>query len=92
MKSSPTACEQTKGNIHVCAFCPIISTYSLQVVMWKFQLSLIHFLKLFGFAEFLTPTPGDFHLFCGGSLDIFWNYYTLLYNYAFLNKTECMFL
>ena len=67
IKSSPfTAYEQTQGNTCICVFYPIMSTYSLQVVMWTFQLSFIHFFKLFSLTEFPIATPGNSNLFCRG--------------------------
>ena len=45
------------------------------VTLWKFQLSFLHFLNVFGLRDRLPPPPppGISNPLCGGSMDIFWN-------------------
>ena len=40
--------------------------------LWKFRLSFIHFFIFFGLTD--PPPPGKSNPFCGGSMDIFWNW------------------
>ena len=69
---SPTTCGSKNYS-----YLPHGRDFSLDPpLLWKFQSSFIHLLKIFGLWKPATPPPhppGISNSFCGGSMDIFWN-------------------